>query len=147
YLKINALANIAAVRIARGRRREEGGSGVSLGIHVQYGSISLVNRYPNRTMNNTILDEYQDTSRALACCRKVANHSVTVWNDHTKDIDSLVDRRKDTEALALLRERTPIRQPLIDRLDKLRIISQVSAFPHIDVNACTRRGILVCSDT
>lgn len=98
-------------------------------------------------MNITILDDYQDTIRTLACFQKIAHHNVTIWNDHTKDTDALAERLKDTEALTLLRERTPIRAPLIERLDKLRIISQMSVYPHIDVDACTRRGILVCSDT
>jgi D-3-phosphoglycerate dehydrogenase len=57
----------------------------------------------------------------------------------------LAARLKDTEALALLRERTPIRAPLLERLDKLRLISQVSVYPHIDVEACTRRGVIVSS--
>lgn len=96
-------------------------------------------------MNITILDDYQDTIRTLACFRKIAGHSVTIWNDHTKDADVLARRLKDTEALTLLRERTPFRAPLVERLDKLRIISQVSVYPHIDVEACTRRGVLVSS--
>src|SRR5262249_59085074 len=63
-----------------------------------------------------------------------------------KDVDRLADRLKHTEALVLIRERTPIRAPLIERLDKLRLISQRSVYPHIDVEACTRRGIIVSSD-
>ena len=98
-------------------------------------------------MNITILDDYQDTIRTLTCFQKIAHHNVTIWNDHTKDTDALAERLKDTEALTLLRERTPIRAPLIERLGRLRIISQMSVYPHIDVDACTRRGILVCSDT
>jgi D-3-phosphoglycerate dehydrogenase / 2-oxoglutarate reductase len=97
-------------------------------------------------MNITVLDDYQDTVRTLPAFGKVAAHNVTIWNDHTKDIDVLADRLKDTEALALIRERTPIRAPLLDRLDKLRIISQVSVYPHIDVDACTRRGIILSSN-
>lgn len=96
-------------------------------------------------MNITILDDYQDTVRTLACFRKVTGRSVTIWNEHTKDVDTLVARLKDTEALALIRERTPIRAPLLERLDSLRIISQVSVYPHIDVDACTRRGVIVSS--
>ena len=96
-------------------------------------------------MNIAILDDYQDTIRTLTCFKKVAGHSVTVWNDHTKDVDVLAERLKDTEALALLRERTPIRAPVLERLDKLRLISQVSVYPHIDVDACTRRGVIVSS--
>jgi D-3-phosphoglycerate dehydrogenase len=98
-------------------------------------------------MNITLLDDYQDTLRTLPCFQKIAHHNITIWRDHTKDVDQLAERLRDTEALALLRERTPIRAELIDRLDKLRIISQVSVYPHIDVEACTRRGIIVCSDT
>jgi len=98
-------------------------------------------------MNITILDDYQDSIRTLDCFQKIAHHNVTIWNDHTKDTDALAERLKDTEALTLLSERTPIRAPLIERLDKLRIISQMSVYPHIDVDACTRRGVLVCSDT
>lgn len=96
-------------------------------------------------MKITILDDYQNTVRTLACFSKVAHHDVTIWNDHTKDVEVLAERLKDTEALALIRERTPIRAPLVARLDRLRIISQVSVYPHIDVEACTRRGILVSS--
>ncbi|OLB53604.1 MAG: 3-phosphoglycerate dehydrogenase [Candidatus Rokubacteria bacterium 13_2_20CM_2_70_11] len=96
-------------------------------------------------MNITILDDYQNTIRTLDCFRKVAGHDVTIWNDHTKDVGVLAARLKGTEALTLLRERTPIRAPLLERLDALRIISQVSVYPHIDVGACTRRGVIVSS--
>ena len=94
-------------------------------------------------MNITILDDYQDTIRTLDCFQKIARHNVTIWNDHTKDIGALAERLKDTEALTLLRERTPIRAPLIERLSRLRIISQMSVYPHIDVDVCTRRGVVV----
>ena len=97
-------------------------------------------------MNITILDDYQNVVRTLDCFSKVAGHNVTVWNDHTKDVDTLAERLRDTEALALIRERTPIRAPLIERLPKLKLISQRSVYPHIDVDACTRRGVLLCSD-
>jgi D-3-phosphoglycerate dehydrogenase / 2-oxoglutarate reductase len=96
-------------------------------------------------MKVAILDDYQNTIRTLACFGKVAGHDVTIWNDHTKDVDVLAARLKDTEALALLRERTPIRAPLLERLGGLRIISQMSVYPHIDVEACTRRGVIVSS--
>jgi len=96
-------------------------------------------------MKIAILDDYQDTIRTLDCFKKVAGHQVTVWTDHTKDVEVLAERLKDTEALTLLRERTPIRAPLLDRLDKLRLISQVGVYPHIDVEACTRRGVILSS--
>src|SRR5262250_182569 len=91
-------------------------------------------------MNIAVLDDYQDTIRTLRGFQKVAGHDVTIWRDHIEDIDELAKRLKDAEAVTLLRERTPIRAPLIDRLDKLRIISQAGVYPHIDVDACTRCG-------
>src|SRR5256885_115798 len=96
-------------------------------------------------MNITILDDYQDTIRTLACFGKAAGHHVTIWNDHTKDVTMLAARLKDTEALALIRERTPIRAPLLERLGKLRLISQTGVYPHLDVEACTRHGVIVSS--
>jgi D-3-phosphoglycerate dehydrogenase len=96
-------------------------------------------------MKISILDDYHDTLRTLACFTKLAGHDVEIWNDHVQDVDALAERLKDTEALVLIRERTQIRAPLLDRLDKLKLISQRSVFPHIDVDACTRRGVIVSS--
>jgi len=97
-------------------------------------------------MKISILDDYQNAVRGLKAFSKLAGHDVTVWNDHTKDNDKLYERLKDTEVLVCIRERTPIRAPLIERLSKLKLISQSSVYPHIDVDACTRKGILLCSD-
>ena len=97
-------------------------------------------------MKITILDDYFDTLRTLACFRKLDGHDVTIWNDHTQDIDTLAGRLRDTEVLVLIRERTQIREPLLERLDALRLISQRSVYPHIDIDACTRRGVVVSSD-
>jgi len=97
-------------------------------------------------MNVTILDDYHDTLRALASFAKLAGHEVTIWNDHVQDVDVLAERLKDTEALVLIRERTKIRAPLLDRLPRLKLISQRSVWPHIDIDACTRLGIVVSSD-
>ena len=88
----------------------------------------------------SILDDYFDTLRTLACFRKLDGHEVTVWNDHTQDIDTLAERLKGAEVLVLIRERTQVREPLLQRLDALRMISQRSVYPHIDIDACTRRG-------
>jgi D-3-phosphoglycerate dehydrogenase / 2-oxoglutarate reductase len=96
-------------------------------------------------MKVSILDDYHDTLRTLACFEKLAGHDVTIWNDHVQDTDTLAERLKDTEALVLIRERTQIRAPLLERLDKLQLISQRSVYPHIDIDACTRLGVMVCS--
>jgi D-3-phosphoglycerate dehydrogenase / 2-oxoglutarate reductase len=97
-------------------------------------------------MNIAILDDYFDTLRTLSCFRKLDGHAVTVWNDHVQDDDPLAARLADTEALVLIRERTQIRASLLERLPRLRLISQRSVYPHIDIEACTRRGVIVSSD-
>jgi D-3-phosphoglycerate dehydrogenase len=97
-------------------------------------------------MKISILDDYHDTLRTLACYRKLAGHDVTVWNDHLQDTGALAERLKDAEALVLIRERTKIGAPLLERLPKLRLISQRSVYPHIDIEACTRLGVIVCSN-
>jgi D-3-phosphoglycerate dehydrogenase len=96
-------------------------------------------------MKVTILDDYFDTLRTLDCFAKLADHEVTIWNDHVQDVDALAERLRDTEALVLIRERTAIRAPLLERLDNLKLISQRSVYPHIDVDACTALGIIVSS--
>lgn len=97
-------------------------------------------------MNITILDDYFDTLKTLPCFQKLTGHHVEIWTDHVQQIDALADRLKTTEALVLIRERTEIRAPLIERLGKLRLISQRSVYPHIDVDACTRHGVIVSSN-
>ena len=97
-------------------------------------------------MKVTILDDYFDTLRTLACFSKLDGYDVTVWNDHLQEIDALAARLVDTEALVLIRERTKIRAALLERLPNLKLISQRSVFPHIDIETCTRLGIVVSSD-
>jgi D-3-phosphoglycerate dehydrogenase len=96
-------------------------------------------------MKISILDDYHDTVRTLDCFKKLAGHEIKIWNDHVQDNDRLAERLRDTEALVLIRERTEIRAPLLRRLEKLRLISQRSVYPHIDVDACTELGIVVSS--
>jgi D-3-phosphoglycerate dehydrogenase len=96
-------------------------------------------------MKISILDDYFDTLRTLDCFAKLAGHEVEVWNDHVQDVDVLAERLRDTEALVLIRERTEIRAPLLRRLPRLRLISQRSVYPHIDVDACTELGVVVSS--
>ena len=97
-------------------------------------------------MKVTILDDYHDTLRTLDCFKRLAGHEVTIWNDHVQDTDALAERLKDTAALVLIRERTQIRAALIGKLPKLRLISQRSVYPHIDIDACTKAGVVVCSN-
>src|SRR5438105_10072180 len=96
-------------------------------------------------MNIAVLDDYNDTVRTLAAFQKLARHDVQVFTDHVQDTDALAKRLTDFEVLVLIRERTQIRAPLLERLPKLRLISQRSVYPHIDIEACARLGVIVSS--
>lgn len=93
-----------------------------------------------------ILDDWFDTLRGLPCFARLARHDVTVWTDHEPDPARLAERLRAAEALVLFRERTRIGADLLDRLPDLRLISQRSVYPHVDVAACTRNGVLLCSN-
>ena len=93
-----------------------------------------------------ILDDWFDTLRTLPCFSLLNDHDVTVWTDHIKEVDALADRLQEAEALVLFRERTAISRDLIKQLPNLRLISQRSVYPHIDIEACTDHGVLVCSN-
>jgi D-3-phosphoglycerate dehydrogenase len=97
-------------------------------------------------MKIAILDDYHDTLRTLESFKKLDGHEVTIWKDHAPTVDVLVERLHDTEVLVLFRERTQIQAPLLERLPWLRLISQRSVYPHIDIGACTRLGIVVSSN-
>ncbi|ADZ68978.1 D-2-hydroxyacid dehydrogenase family protein [Polymorphum gilvum] len=93
-----------------------------------------------------ILDDWFDTLKTLPSFRLLDGHDVTVWTDHVEDVDVLADRLAEAEALVLFRERTAITGPLLARLPKLKLISQRSVYPHVDVPACTRHGVLLSSN-
>ena len=93
-----------------------------------------------------ILDDWHDTLRTLPSFARLAGHEVRVWNDHVEDPVVLAGRLAEAEALVLFRERTAIGAALLDRLPELRLISQRSVYPHVDVAACTRNGVLLCSN-
>ena len=96
-------------------------------------------------MKIAILYDYHDSLRTLDCFNKLSGHEIEIWNDHVQDVSTLAGRLRDAEALVLIRERTEIRAPLLHRLGKLRLISQRSVYPHIDIDACTQLGVIVSS--
>lgn len=93
-----------------------------------------------------ILDDWFDTLRGLPCFDLLTTHDVTVWTDHEPDPSRLADRLRDAEVVVLFRERTKVGAELLERLPNLRLISQRSVYPHVDVDACTRQGVLLCSN-
>ncbi|MEM7641128.1 MAG: NAD(P)-dependent oxidoreductase, partial [Pseudomonadota bacterium] len=92
-----------------------------------------------------ILDDWFDTLRTLPSFAKLDGHDVTIWTDHVDNVDMLAHRLADAQALVLFRERTAIRKPLLDELPALKLISQRSVYPHVDIDACTANGVLLCS--
>jgi D-3-phosphoglycerate dehydrogenase len=93
-----------------------------------------------------ILDDWFDTLRGLRSFARLEGHEVTVWTDHVTDEDVLADRLNPAEALVLFRERTPVTAGLLSKLPNLRLISQRSVYPHVDVPACTAHDVLLCSN-
>lgn len=93
-----------------------------------------------------ILDDWFDTLRHLPCFEALRDHDVTVWTDHDPDPARLAAKLQDAEALVLFRERTQVGAALLDNLPRLKLISQRSVYPHVDVAACTRNGVLLCSN-
>jgi D-3-phosphoglycerate dehydrogenase len=95
-------------------------------------------------MNIAILDDHQDVVRQLHCARKLDGLSYKVYISTVKGLGQLAIRLRDAEALVLIRERTPITRALLDKLPQLKFISQTGRMgTHIDLAACTERGIAV----
>jgi D-3-phosphoglycerate dehydrogenase len=95
-------------------------------------------------MQIVILDDYQDAVRQLDCFGQLSGHTVSIYRDPPADLDQLVARLADAEALVLIRERTSITSALLDRLPRLRLISQTGKISnHLDLAACTAHGVAV----
>ena len=97
-------------------------------------------------MKLAILDDWFNTLRGLPCFSKLNGIEVTVFTDHETDISKLAKRLRPFDALVLFRERTAITAELLDQLPNLKLISQRSVYPHVDVEACSRNGVLLCSN-
>ena len=88
-------------------------------------------------MHIVISDDYQDCIRQLACFNKLKDHTVEIFNDTGSGLEPLAQRYKDADAIVLIRERTVITRELLDRLPKLKIISQTGKMAsHVDLEAC-----------
>ncbi len=95
-------------------------------------------------MNIVILDDYQDAVRKLECAAKLDAYQAKVYTNTVKGLGQLSVRLKDADVIVLIRERTHLSRQLIEKLPKLKLIAQTGRVgPHIDINACTERGIAV----
>lgn len=99
-------------------------------------------------MNIVILDDYQDAVRKLACASKLEAYQAKVYTNTVKGLGQLTVRLKDADVIVLNRERTHLPRALIEKLPRLKLVAQAGRIgAHLDVNACTERGIAVADGT
>jgi D-3-phosphoglycerate dehydrogenase / 2-oxoglutarate reductase len=99
-------------------------------------------------MNIVILDDYQDAVRKLNCAAKLDAYPAKVYTNTVKGIGQLSVRLKDADVIVLIRERTQMSRQLIEKLPKLKMIAQTGRVgSHVDVGACTERGVVVAEGT
>src|SRR5947207_3852066 len=95
-------------------------------------------------MNIVILDDYQDAVRKLKCASKLEEYPAKVYTNTVKGIGQLSVRLRDADVIVLVRERTHITRQLLEKLPRLRLIAQTGRVgAHVDVQACTEKGIAV----
>ncbi len=95
-------------------------------------------------MKIAVIDDYQDVFRKLDCYARLKDHEVAVFHDTEKDASKLAARLKDAEAVVLTQQRSPFPRALVEQLPKLKMLSQTGRNAnHIDVAACTDKGIVV----
>jgi D-3-phosphoglycerate dehydrogenase / 2-oxoglutarate reductase len=95
-------------------------------------------------MKIAVIDDYQDAFRKLRCYSKLDGHEILIYNDTEKDPVRLAERLKEAEAVILTQARSPFPRVLIERLPKLKLISQTGrSSGHIDIDACTKHGVMV----
>jgi D-3-phosphoglycerate dehydrogenase len=96
-------------------------------------------------MKIAVLDDYQDVFRTLTCYPKLKGHNVAIYHDSVKEPAKLAERLKDAEAVILLQQRTPFPRAVAEKVSKLKLVSQTGRnVNHVDVAACTEKGIMVC---
>ena len=95
-------------------------------------------------MKIAVIDDYQNAFKTLKCFPKLSAHDVQIYTDPETDLDKIADRLKDADAVVLTQQRTYVPRALIERLPKLKFIGQTGrAASHIDLAACTDKGIVV----
>ncbi|TAK85912.1 MAG: D-2-hydroxyacid dehydrogenase family protein [Betaproteobacteria bacterium] len=96
-------------------------------------------------MKIAVLDDYQDVFRTLKCQARLQGHEVTAYRDPVKDPAKLAERLNGADAVILLQQRTPFPRDAVEKVNTLKVIGQTGRnVNHIDVAACTEKGILVC---
>ena len=95
-------------------------------------------------MKIAVIDDYQNAFKTLKCFPKLSGHEVSIYTDPETDIGRLAERLKDADAIVLTQQRTAFPRALIEKLPKLKLIGQTGrAATHVDLQACTEKGIVV----
>jgi D-3-phosphoglycerate dehydrogenase / 2-oxoglutarate reductase len=95
-------------------------------------------------MKIAVIDDYQNAFKTLKCFPKLSGHEVSIFTDPETDIGRLGERLKDADAIVLTQQRTAFPRTLIEKLPKLKLIGQTGrAATHVDLQACTEKGIVV----
>jgi D-3-phosphoglycerate dehydrogenase len=95
-------------------------------------------------MKIVVIDDYQNAFKALKCFPKLTGHEVIVHTDTANDVASLAEKLKDAEAVVLTQQRSSFPRALVEKLPKLKLIGQTGrAAGHVDLEACTEKGIVV----
>ena len=95
-------------------------------------------------MKIVVIDDYQNAFKTLKCFPKLAGHEVVVHTDTANDVESLAEKLKNAEAVVLTQQRSSFPRALVEKLPKLKLIGQTGrAASHVDLEACTAKGIVV----
>jgi phosphoglycerate dehydrogenase-like enzyme len=94
-----------------------------------------------------ILDDYQDVALQMADWSPLAGRAtITVFNDHLDDPDAVAARLAPFDVVCVMRERTPLKRGILERLPRLKLIAS-TAFRNasIDLQAAHECGIAVAN--
>ncbi len=93
-----------------------------------------------------IIDDYQECALDMADWASLGDEvSVTAFKNHIADEDDIASALKDFEIICIMRERTPFRRSLFEKLPNLELLvtSGMRNFS-IEIQAAIDHGVTVC---
>src|SRR5687768_13104887 len=95
-----------------------------------------------------IPDDYHGLVSSLDCYALLAGHDVRIFSEAAPTFDTMIGNLSDADVIVPIRERTRYTRELIEKLPRLKHIAQTGrSVRHIDVDACTARGIVISAGT